>query len=143
MTTKQKPAVPVIPVVVRVVQSVPLERVGDLLCSAFEGGSNYWYMIEKFIAPKALTVRLDAEQVYRHVDYPLNVGGALLVSDARVAGEEDKKTVRLNLKAIKRGLTVMASKYPHHWGNFMRENDDAETGDVFLQCCLFGELVYG
>jgi hypothetical protein len=25
----------------------------------------------------------------------------------------------------------------------LNENDDADTGDVFLQLCLFGEVVYG
>jgi len=37
----------------------------------------------------------------------------------------------------------MAEKYPRHFHNFLEENDDAETGDVFIQCCLFGEIVYG
>jgi hypothetical protein len=46
------------------------------------------------------------------------------------------------MAAIKSGLKVMAEKYPHHWQDFVSENDDAITGDVFLQCCLFGEIVY-
>jgi len=25
----------------------------------------------------------------------------------------------------------------------LSDNDDDGTGDVFLQCCLFGEIVYG
>ncbi len=28
-------------------------------------------------------------------------------------------------------------------GDMLAENDDATTGDVFLQCALFGELVFG
>jgi hypothetical protein len=56
------------------------------------------------------------------------------------APEEAPK--RLDMAAIKNGLKVMAEKYPHHWQDFVSENDDAITGDVFLQCCLFGEIVY-
>ena len=50
---------------------------------------------------------------------------------------------RLDLNAIKKGLQIMAEKYPRHMGDFLNENDDADTGDVFLQCCLFGEAIYG
>jgi hypothetical protein len=30
----------------------------------------------------------------------------------------------------------------HHWHNWMKENDDTITGDVYLQCCIFGEIIY-
>jgi len=37
----------------------------------------------------------------------------------------------------------MAEKYPRHFANFAQEAEDAETGDVFIQCCVLGEIVYG
>ena len=49
----------------------------------------------------------------------------------------------LNMKKIKRGLTAMAKKEPSHFADFLKENYDETTGDVFLQCCLFGEVIYG
>jgi hypothetical protein len=49
----------------------------------------------------------------------------------------------LDLKAIKRGALVMAKKYPREWFNLVNDNFDATTGDVFLQCCVFGETLYG
>lgn len=122
---------------------VSLERVSSLLCSALEGGSNYWYRVEKFVKPKAFTFRFDTAEVFRHLDYPLNAGGALLISDVHAAGEEKKRTERLSLASVRRGLKVMAQKHPKHFGDFLAQNDDASTGDVFLQCCLFGEVVYG
>ena len=41
------------------------------------------------------------------------------------------------------GLRAMATKFPFNFANFIGENDDAETADVFIQCCLFGGLRYG
>ena len=49
----------------------------------------------------------------------------------------------LNFTTMKQGIQIMADKYPEHFANVINENDDAETGDVFLQCCLFGEVVFG
>ena len=55
---------------------------------------------------------------------------------------EPNKYFSLNLVKIKKGLKVMANKYPKHFANFIAEDYDAITGDVFLQCCLFGEVIY-
>jgi hypothetical protein len=125
---------------VTVKHSVSLDRISNLLCSAFEGGSNYWYVINEFVKPKALTFRTDESEVYRHLDYPLNEGGALIIGDME---DEDSEAKRLDLKAIEKGLKIMAEKYPRHMLDFINDNDDADTGDVFLQCCLFGEAIYG
>ena len=39
------------------------------------------------------------------------------------------------------GLALLADTA--HWVDFMDENEDGTTGDVFLQMCLFGEVVFG
>jgi hypothetical protein len=119
-------------------------RISDMLCSAFEGGSNYWYCIDKFIKPPVIEWQSDPKQVYQHLDYPLNAGGALIISDKESDEPvKSKKTYRLDLDSITKGIQVMAEKCPRHFADFLGENDDATTGDVFLQCCLFGEVIYG
>jgi len=118
---------------------IPLEVIDNLLCSAFEGGSNYW-------ATRADIRKKDpgGEATYTH-EMPQR-GGELYIYD----GEEGKKYA-LNLKAIQRGLEAM-SKWgeedgAHHWAHVIAGNDggqiDADTGDAFLQACLFGKLIYG
>ena len=49
----------------------------------------------------------------------------------------------MQAKKIKRGLTVMAKKERKHFVDFLNEDYDETTADVFLQCCLFGEVIYG
>lgn len=121
------------------------KRIADLLCSAFEGGSNYWYRIEQYIAPPADNLyKWDTDTVYRRVQYPMSVGGALVISDAMATEQDNVSTGRLDRESIARGLQLFAQGFNvQHFGNWMAERDDAETGDVFLQLCLFGEVVYG
>jgi len=57
-TTTQQPTISV-----NVKHEISLERISSLLCSAFEGGSNYWYQIDKFIKPKNLSFRTDEDQI--------------------------------------------------------------------------------
>lgn len=121
------------------------DRVLDLLVTAFEGGSNYW--IQEVISnPPAGTKYEDFKSGGKHEPdeyYPAYqilpfVGGSLTIID-----NEDGTKYCLNSTAIKDGLQLMASKYPRHWENFIDNNDDAETADVFLQCATMGDVVFG
>lgn len=111
------------------------QRVQDLLCCALEGGSNYWYAITAFNYPEGCT-RDDLE--YPHLELPFR-GGSISIRDI----EDGDPCGELNREVCERGLQVMADKYPKHYADFVAGNEDADTGDVFLQCALLGEIVYG
>jgi hypothetical protein len=116
------------------------EDIESLLCTALEGGSNYWYTITEFHEPPALVYRSDETEIFRHLDYPMNEGGYLMIGDKE---DEEREPVKLDLAALHRGLQLMAEKYPDHFKDVVDENADAITGDVMLQLALFGEVVYG
>jgi len=101
--------------------NIPQQRVEDLLCNAFEDGSAYW---------------AEADGDHTQAFEP---GGVIV----REFEEFLAPDLVLNVAAIQSGLAIMEEKYPIHFANFLNEDDDAETGDVFLQCCLLGEIVYG
>ena len=127
-----------------------IKRMRELLCSAFEGGSNYWYRIDGKILRPSLTMAdfkeggsqqpTEDEGGYFHWSQlvPTVPGCALLVS---APGEF--KAVVLNVHALRAGAQVMFEKYPQHFADILSENDDATTGDVFLQCTLYGEVIFG
>lgn len=71
--------------------------------------------------------------------YPLQPGGALLFSDRN---EDTKELLRLDRASLEKGLQVLAEQYPHHFVSIVTDESDAETGNVLLQCCLLGEIVY-
>lgn len=122
---------------------IKTEDIVNLIVSALEGGSNYWYLIEKRIKPKKFDY-LDKTRPSKggnwYYEYPLNPGGALIISSQE---EPEKGNFRLDLKSIKKGLQIMAKKYPNHYKDILADNTDATTGDVLLQLALFGELIYG
>ena len=128
------------------------ERIRSLLCSAFEGGfAASWALIEDYKFPEGITLE-DFQEGGRlttteyHPSYlliPFHPGCSIIISDETEAGEEDAKRGELNIETMKKGLQLMATKYPHHFADFVKENDDAITGDVFLQLCLFDDIIYG
>ena len=117
---------------------IPDRRIADLLCTAFEGGVGYWCVIIGYEEPKEIRSILEESRVVKYTDYPLT-GGSVRCTTT----DDDTKILLLDGYAIRRGLVRMAKKYQTHFVNFLSENEDAETGDVFLQCCFFEELVYG
>ncbi len=122
-------------VTIPVALNIPVQRVKDLLCNAIEGGSNYW------VSTLDRCGGITREQAEYRQDVPFVEGGWLELEEQEQSGKT--KTFRIDLAAITKGLVAMAEKYPRHFGDFIAENDDAETGDVFLQCICFGETIYG
>jgi hypothetical protein len=123
---------------------IPIERIMDLVATAFEGGVGYWCQIVEFRKPPELVYRTDPEEVYRHIDYPVNEGGALILTeDPGVGGEDTGDRWVFDRAAIERGLTLMHEKAPYHWKNFVEENEDADTADAFVQYAVLGSVVYG
>lgn len=120
--------------------NVSLEEIADLLCCGLEGGINYWASYKAGYVPTTEELTNYSSGSYKglpeytleHPDY------SLIIQDKNTEVEH-----RLNLKGLKLGLVDMASKFPRHFKEVIEYNCDAETGDVFLQCCVFGDIIYG
>lgn len=114
--------------------SIKQDKLEDLILSAIEGGSNYWYFIEENAN----------DQPYEKSPFVAGSNG-LRISNRILSdnGECDYLDAWLNVESVKNGLRVMSNKYTRHLINLIEGNDDAATADVFLQCCLFGSVVYG
>ena len=120
------------------------EDIECLLSCAFEGGSNYWYWnLEPATFPPG---RTEADFEYWHLQVPLAPGGSLKFEDQEEPHEaalNPDGMYHLDRDKLFRGLHIMMKDYPRHWSDFIQENTDAYTGDCFLQCCIFGEVLYG
>ena len=79
------------------------------------------------------------EYTPNYISAPFSKGGGVGFEDEEEPGEE----MVLTREKMEKGLQIMSEKYPQHFSDFIRENEDAITGDVFLQCALLGDIVYG
>ncbi len=130
---------------IAVTQEVPEEKVQNLLTNGFDHGIAYWAMVQEDSG-----VDENPEAEWRS-DLPLN-GGWVILEDSTGEGfpEEGEGNpfeveggVILNRESVERGLQVLASKYPRHFGDMMSENDDAYTADALIQCAVFGDIIFG
>jgi|GEM_PF-2085902 len=136
----------------KVLAEIPDERVSDLLNCAFDGGIGYWAKILDYLDYEGkLESRTDGwvkgedGKYYPKYDIvPLLPDCSILLVDVEDIYGTDPPWI-LDREAIERGLYLMFAnpRYKQHASDFLSENEDAETGDVFVQLCLFGEIVYG
>ena len=125
--------------------NVPTSTVRDLLVGAVEGGCNYWGAFRE--DPNFTKSVTEAEQAA----YVERVGGKYLARYdiehpsycLRVLDYEGGTTYNVTFESFVNGLSIMANRFPHHFKNVVTENHDAETSDVFVQCAVFGKIVFG
>ena len=152
MLEEEKRAVPVL-------FRVTYDRLLDLLTSAFEGGcSRSW--IECVHLQDGDSWKDQPKGKATYIQEVPFLGGTLYIEPCEDPGDTTRKASSekvsetqtgpvwtLTIDTITAGILTMSKleegEGGHHIHNFLRENDDAETGDVFLQCCLFGEIVFG
>ena len=118
---------------------VPRSQVAQLLSIILRAVPNASYEIVDSQRPPTFGFRSDQKFIFQELDYPLNEGGSLGI--VRKGQSSDGR--RLDLASIGDGLNVMATNYPRHFADFLNVAADAITADVFLRCCLCGELIYG
>jgi hypothetical protein len=132
-------------------RDVTVREVRNLLSVAFEGGACYWLALKgRYFGPGIAYEdfkeggRFQPQNDYFHPDELIpTVDGCGLLIALSDEDEEEERVFDLNVKALRNGLQRMADTQPRHWRDFVEENEDAGTGDIFLQLCLFNEVIFG
>jgi hypothetical protein len=132
--------------------AIPDQLISDLIITAIEQGCGYWASQAKFFDNS-----LEGKPTRSITDHPMYDLSSIIIVEAEGENGETEHTLRFStirtefnsqhrvrdFTQIKRGLTDMAAKYPRHFANIISDDHDAETADVFLQCCILGDVVYG
>lgn len=103
------------------------QLIEDLLVTAFEGGSNYWYLAD---------INNSLDNVYSYIIE----GGSIKIYDV-----EDPDTLlgSLDYQACKEALVQMKKEYVTEYANCISETYDALDADIFLQLAVMQDVIYG
>ena len=130
-------------VIINPISEISRDSLAYLLCSGMEGGISYWAEVVGYEHPEPYDLRdyfSDewSSKLYKHIHFPLLPGGAVILRD-----KEEDKHYKLDLESLLNGMRILANKYPSHYANFLNDDFDAFTGDVFIQCAVLGDIIYG
>ena len=116
------------------------DLLADHIIGAIEGGIGYWAHKVREGDKGEIPKCSNNYPYYCNVQHP-NWELKIWDSTGNVDGTDNPYV--LTKEKLKSGLKVMAQKYPRHFRDFMDETGDCVTSDVYIQCCLFSEIIYG
>jgi hypothetical protein len=113
-------------------------QIGDLICDAIEGGSEYWlhHFHDK--------TEFKGKGWYHNPKFweqPEIRIEACFMDPENPVGQPAKKII--TQADVERAVQQFARDYPSLFGDWIAENHDANTGDVFMQLIVLGAEVYG
>ena len=112
-----------------------LKTVEPLLKAALEGGSNHWYVTTESnidYLRKMFPITFNSEVPF----YP---EGYLAIQDKYGFLEYPEI---LNIHKLLNGLIQLKRTFPSHYYRFQRHDYDSRTADIYLQLCLFNEIIF-
>lgn len=110
------------------------ETMLNLLVSALEGGSNYWYYF-----PDLSMLKKDNTPTVDRIFDALLDGKKIEVRDV----ESGEYLGTLTIRSLNSASYLMFNEYTSHFADVLSGNDDATTADVFFQLAVMQEVIYG
>lgn len=124
-------------------REVTAQMIQDQIVTAFEGGSNYWLQDGRVELVKPTYDELGGKEE-KIVWYGRETDNFFARDEFEITIDvPDDELHKLTRESIVNGLAIMADQHANHFNDLVEENGDANTADLFLQLCLFGEVVYG
>lgn len=112
---------------------VPIQEVKDMIITALEGGSNYWYFLPD--------VEMARKEEYKGMSLSEKILNAVIdhgeVVPVHDAEDENEKLGEISRENIERGLKLYLP------GNMLDGSADAGEADQLFQLIVMGEVVYG
>jgi hypothetical protein len=121
--------------------NITKEQIADQLCTALEGGSNYWCMLGNidtthFVKGDTLDDNL-AKSFLADKKYELNV------YDIESDEDEPELLGKVTYDSIVKAFSIMSREYPQTLANIISGDYDADDSDVWFQLATMGEVVFG
>jgi len=118
-------------------------HIEDIIVTALEGGSNYWYQLGKM--PTDLPSKGQPLAI-RITEYVMK-GGVIPIYDYEESDGEDEgewtKLGDISRKSISNGITKCMQNKGRAIGNIMSGRYDANDADIVFQYIVMGEIVFG
>lgn len=127
---------------------VPHNKIQSAFISCFEGGFSPWLATSGPLGPALLFSTTPRQRdVVWWGSTNMFAGDYVFDVHFDLEGDADEGAFRggraIWASDVKEGLEIMAAKYPKHFAAMIAGQGDAITGDVFVQCVIFGKVIYG
>jgi len=128
----------------RVVNIYPLDDtdIENVIITALEGGSNYWYYLNDLKQVRKMVPREKEPCLAPAIWLAVKMGAEVKVWDCNEPLDDDPIGT-LTLSSVKAGIKKAMKDKRRELLEFAMEDYDADSADVLFQYMVLGEIVYG
>jgi len=113
----------------------------NLIITALEGGSNYWYLIDEKNTKLISEHKTEEKPCLSEAFFTaIQKGKTIEIFDIE---NENEKLGEINLESIKKAEEILLKDYQYIFANILKEEDDANDADIWFQLAVMGEVVFG
>lgn len=135
----------------KIVLDIPAQKIADLMVTAIEGNymTRAWCNGVFLIKPKSYEKSIDIKDtspwyskggVY---EKSFEICVEEIIDESKHASGSNIKKHTVGSVQMAEAFRLMSEQYGWHFGNFMSDDYDTVTADVFLQLAALGEVIYG
>ena len=144
----------------KIEMNIPIESIEEILITAMEGGSNYWYIMDgeqhcrSWLSEEIKSGRLERNDKIHYKWMDAMFQGCphkISIYDVEEANEEGEELSELEplgyltMDSIAEGLKLAQQDYSEEFSQHIPSyNDgDGDSADVLFQLMVMGEVAYG
>jgi len=123
--------------------TIHLDKFVDVIVTALEGGSNYWYqLIDEDYRDKLPPKTPQHQALSERIAYALYTDPKfeLPVYDVE---EPDELLGKVTQQSMYKAFQIAKTDYPEAYERIMEEQYDAADADILFQLATMGDLVFG
>lgn len=113
------------------IPGITWRKITDQIVTAYEGGIVYW------------ATSMDPVGEFKTEVSPWYDDEKFWAGDFKVKLAHEEGETILTPDSILKGLEYLAKDQLWRIDQIVKETGDAETADVFMQACVFGDIIYG
>jgi hypothetical protein len=119
------------------------EAISDQLCTALEGGSNYWYYLGDVDITHFINGETFVDNLMRSFKEDKNYKLPVYDIESAEEFEDMDKLGDLTYDSMAKAFSIMAKDYPQQLSNILTGRYDGDDSDVWFQIAVMGEAIYG
>ena len=119
------------------------QTISDQLCTALEGGSNYWYLLGNIDRTHFVKGDMLADNLARSLMTDKNYKLPIYDIESFEVDSGPELLGEVTYDSMAKAFNIMSKDYPIQLSNILSGNYDADDSDIWFQLATMGEVVYG
>jgi hypothetical protein len=115
------------------------DTIEDLIVTALEGGSSYWYFLP-LENKDSICEAAPGEPLSIQISSFIKAGGTITITDCE---DQEEELGKINMKSIENAFELMIANHIQEYANIIQEDYDVDDADIWFQLAVMSKVIFG